>query len=103
MLQPSDFAPGSTGTSTVPSSYRVGDLVVDLCNDRVTRDGAELTLPKLSIDLLAALVRSAPYLVTTDRLMDSVWKQCVGPEVRCSVRRARGHSDRDVSLQSRHE
>jgi TolB-like protein/DNA-binding winged helix-turn-helix (wHTH) protein len=63
------------------SVYRVGDLVVDLARQRVTRAGQEIELSKLSYELLAALVRAAPDLVPLPKLMDLVWPGLVvGPE-----------------------
>jgi TolB-like protein/DNA-binding winged helix-turn-helix (wHTH) protein/Tfp pilus assembly protein PilF len=54
-------------------AYVVGDLVVDTARAQVTRDGAELPLPKLSFDLLVALIEAAPSVVSLDALMDRVW------------------------------
>ncbi|MEY2920167.1 MAG: hypothetical protein RL261_1472, partial [Pseudomonadota bacterium] len=68
MQQPTGGA--STGGTT---AYRVGDLVVDVARARVTRAGVELPLPKLSFDLLLALVEAAPRIVSLDELMDRVW------------------------------
>lgn len=63
------------------AGFRVHDLVVDLVRQRVTRGDQEIHLPKLSFDLLAALVRAAPELVSVDALMSAVWpKLVVGPE-----------------------
>jgi TolB-like protein/DNA-binding winged helix-turn-helix (wHTH) protein/cytochrome c-type biogenesis protein CcmH/NrfG len=56
-----------------PSAYRVGDLVVDVSRARVTRDGAEIPLPKLSLDLLLACIEAAPAIVSVDDLMGRVW------------------------------
>ena len=53
--------------------YVVGDLVVDIGRERVTRDGHEIPLNKLSFDLLTNLVRAAPDLVSTAALMQGVW------------------------------
>lgn len=62
-------------------SRSVGDLIVDLQHERVTRGGREIPLPKLSFDLLAALVRASPELVSIDSLMRTVWPRLVvGPE-----------------------
>lgn len=55
------------------ATYRVGDLLVDLGRGQVTRDGAEIPLPKLSFNLLRALVEAAPNLVTPDELVQRVW------------------------------
>ena len=53
--------------------YRVGDLIVDIAGQRVARNGQEIALPNLSFDLLKALIRHAPNVVTHDQLMDEVW------------------------------
>lgn len=56
-----------------PAVYRVGDLHIDLGTRQVSRAGRELALPGLSFDLLLALVRRAPNVLTTDELMATVW------------------------------
>ncbi len=53
--------------------YRVGDLVVDVGLQRVTAPAGEITLPKLSFDLLLALLRRAPDYVSNDELASIVW------------------------------
>jgi TolB-like protein/DNA-binding winged helix-turn-helix (wHTH) protein len=53
--------------------YLVSDLRVDVGQQRVTREQVEIPLPKLSFDLLVALIRAAPNLVSTDDLMALVW------------------------------
>ena len=66
---------------TAPNSssecYRIGDLILDLEMYRVTRAGKELTLPKLSFDLLATLASRAPAVTTIRELMDEVWGDVV--------------------------
>ena len=37
------------------------------------RGDIDVALPKLSFDLLMALIEAAPRIVTTDELMDRVW------------------------------
>jgi TolB-like protein/DNA-binding winged helix-turn-helix (wHTH) protein/Tfp pilus assembly protein PilF len=54
-------------------AYVVGDLVVDTARAQVTRDGVELPLPKLSFDLLVALIEASPSVLSLDALMDRVW------------------------------
>jgi DNA-binding winged helix-turn-helix (wHTH) protein len=64
----------SSSTATAdPVGYEVDDLYVDLGRQRVSRGGHELPLSALSFDLLLALVRAAPNLLTYDRLMQQVW------------------------------
>jgi TolB-like protein/DNA-binding winged helix-turn-helix (wHTH) protein len=61
--------------------YLVGDLSIDVGRQRVTRGESAIALPKLSYDLLMALVQAAPNLVSFDELMERVWpKAVVGPE-----------------------
>jgi TolB-like protein/DNA-binding winged helix-turn-helix (wHTH) protein/Tfp pilus assembly protein PilF len=55
------------------SRYTVGDLTVDVGRARVSRADTEIPLPKLSFDLLHALVEAAPNLVTADELVNRVW------------------------------
>jgi TolB-like protein/DNA-binding winged helix-turn-helix (wHTH) protein len=53
--------------------YRAGDLVIDVGRAVAVRDGAEIGLPKLSFDLLVALLEAAPAIVSIDGLMQKVW------------------------------
>ena len=53
--------------------YQAGDLTIDMGCQRVLRGDLEIPLPKLSFDLLLALVRAAPNVATLDRLMEEVW------------------------------
>jgi DNA-binding winged helix-turn-helix (wHTH) protein/Tfp pilus assembly protein PilF len=53
--------------------YRIADLTVDVDAVAVTRDGAAVILPGLSFDLLVALARRAPSVVTADDLIAAVW------------------------------
>jgi len=63
------------------SAYRIADLELDVGQARVTRAGHEIPLPKLSFDLLLALVEAAPRLLTLDDLMQRVWRGViVSPE-----------------------
>jgi TolB-like protein/DNA-binding winged helix-turn-helix (wHTH) protein/Tfp pilus assembly protein PilF len=56
-----------------PAGYAVDDLVIDVDRHRVMRGDTEIPLPGLSFDLLLALVRTAPKLLTYDQLMERVW------------------------------
>ncbi|HEY6455028.1 MAG TPA: winged helix-turn-helix domain-containing protein [Steroidobacteraceae bacterium] len=63
------------------SAYQVDDLLVDVRGRRVTRDGEDLEVADRSFDLLLALVRAAPNLMSVQGLMDSVWAGViVGPD-----------------------
>ena len=53
--------------------FRIDDLSVDVGRALVQRDDLEVPLPKLSFDLLVALARAAPNLLTLDELMNQVW------------------------------
>lgn len=52
---------------------RVGDLIVDCGTRQVLREDLELAIPKLSFQLLIALVERAPDLLSTDALAERVW------------------------------
>lgn len=61
--------------------YRVDDLIIDVPRQRVTRDNEEIALAPLSYELLLALLRAAPNLVSLNELMKRVWPGVVvGPE-----------------------
>ena len=62
-------------------AFLVGDLHVEVGQQRVTRAGIEITLPSLSFELLLALTRTAPNFLSNDLLMARVWPgQIVTPE-----------------------
>jgi TolB-like protein/DNA-binding winged helix-turn-helix (wHTH) protein len=56
-----------------PAGYQVDDLIIDLAPRRVRRAGAVIRLQPLSFDLLVALVRAAPNLLSFDQLSERVW------------------------------
>ncbi len=59
----------------------VGDLLIDIGRQRVTRRDEVIALPKLSFDLLIALMRAAPDLISGEALLEEVWpKTVVSPE-----------------------
>ncbi len=63
------------------SQYRAGDLLIDVGRQRVVRDHRTIALPKLSFDLLVALARAAPNVVSSEALLRQVWPRAVvGPE-----------------------
>lgn len=64
-------APTSRGNS--PGVYRLADLRLDTGRQRLMRDGREVPLPRLSYELLVALVQAAPNVVSVQQLMDTVW------------------------------
>ena len=53
--------------------FIVGDLLVDVGQQRVTRAGTQITLPNLSLQLLIALIRGAPNVLSNDLLAARVW------------------------------
>jgi len=60
-----------------PERYCIADLVLDTGLLQVERDGEPIDLPQLSFDLLLELARAAPNVVTTDELMNRVWRGVV--------------------------
>ena len=63
----------ASANGTAPPRFRIGDLEVDVGKAEVTRGGENIALPKLSFDLLCALVNAAPAIVTNDELLERVW------------------------------
>ena len=53
--------------------FLAGDLHVDVGQQRVTRAGVEIPLPNLTFQLLLALIRAAPNVLSNDLLMARVW------------------------------
>lgn len=51
----------------------LGDLQVDLGARRVSRDGVELQLGRLSFDLLEALIRASPSALSNEQIVAHVW------------------------------
>ncbi len=71
----------ATVTPLNAGRYQIEDLQIDTRVRQVTRDGVELGITGLTFDLLWALVRVAPHLVSFDALMEQVWPGLVvGPE-----------------------
>jgi DNA-binding winged helix-turn-helix (wHTH) protein len=56
-----------------PGTFIVGDLYVDVGQQRVTRAGSDIALTNLSFRLLLALVRAAPDVLSNESLMMQVW------------------------------
>jgi TolB-like protein/DNA-binding winged helix-turn-helix (wHTH) protein/Tfp pilus assembly protein PilF len=57
--------------------YQVGDLLIDAQRQTVSRNGVELPLPRLSYELLLALLRAHPRMLSNDELLTSVWAPAV--------------------------
>jgi TolB-like protein/DNA-binding winged helix-turn-helix (wHTH) protein/Tfp pilus assembly protein PilF len=68
---------GRRAAAPLPDQFRLADLHVDLGRQSVRRGTEEIPLPKLSFDVLLALVRSAPNIVSIDELMSQVWQGLV--------------------------
>lgn len=80
MTEPQTHDPQALREQAV-SHYRAGDLLIDVGRQRVMRDERTIALPKLSFDLLVALARAAPNLVSSEALLRQVWPRVVvGPE-----------------------
>jgi TolB-like protein/DNA-binding winged helix-turn-helix (wHTH) protein len=62
-----------SGMPDIGELFLVGDLHVDVGQQRVTRVGVEIPLPNLSFQLLLALIRVAPNVLSNDLLMARVW------------------------------
>jgi TolB-like protein/DNA-binding winged helix-turn-helix (wHTH) protein/Tfp pilus assembly protein PilF len=60
-------------TGTAGERYRLGDLTVDVGLQQVTGPAGDIALPRLSFDLLLALLRRAPDFVSNDELSATVW------------------------------
>jgi DNA-binding winged helix-turn-helix (wHTH) protein len=57
---------------TTAATFIVGDLLVDVGQQRVTRAGSDIALPNLSLQLLVALVCAAPNVLSNESLMTQV-------------------------------
>ena len=60
-------------TAAGVTGYQIDDLIINLGQQRVTRDGTEIPLPHLSFDLLVTLAQAAPNFVSFDHLTQRVW------------------------------
>ena len=63
----------AAGSATAARSFRVGDLVVDVGLQHVLGPAGDIALPKLSFDLLLALIATGAALVYNDELAAVVW------------------------------
>ena len=93
-------AESTRAVASAVHGYRLDDVLIDAGSRRVTRHGVDLHIKGLSFDLLVALVRAAPNLVSVDALMESVWAGVVvSPETVSQrvklLRRALGDSADD--------
>ncbi len=63
----------STYAERSGSTFLCGDLHIDVGRQRVLQAGKDIELPKLSFDVLLAMVRVAPNVLSIDALMERVW------------------------------
>ena len=62
----------STTAERSGSTFVCGDLRIDVGRQRVIQAGRDIELPKLSFDVLLAMARAAPNVLSTNALMDRV-------------------------------
>src|ERR1700674_3806797 len=72
-MAPEAWTANTPNPTPDPAGYQVDDLTIDLAPRRVRRAGTVIPLKALSFDLLVALVRAAPNLVSFDQLSERVW------------------------------
>jgi TolB-like protein/DNA-binding winged helix-turn-helix (wHTH) protein/Tfp pilus assembly protein PilF len=53
--------------------YEFADLQLDIGRHKLTRQGQDVPLPKLSFNVLVALVQAAPDMISHDDLIERVW------------------------------
>ena len=63
----------STEPQITNEVFLVHDLLVDVARQSVKRAGIEITLPYLSFQLLLALIRAAPDILSNEEVMARVW------------------------------
>jgi two-component system OmpR family response regulator len=63
-----------------PTTYRVGDLVLDRLAHRVTRAGSEIVLQPREFRLLEYLMKHAGQVVTRTMLLENVWDYHFDPQ-----------------------
>jgi DNA-binding response OmpR family regulator len=59
--------------ATARETYRVGDLMLDLATQQVTRSGRALVVTPIGFRLLTALMRASPRVVSRPDLEREVW------------------------------
>lgn len=63
-----------------PTTYRVGDLVLDRLAHRVTREGQDVILQPREFRLLEYLMKHAGQVVTRTMLLENVWDYHFDPQ-----------------------
>ncbi|RYE32136.1 MAG: response regulator transcription factor [Hyphomicrobiales bacterium] len=84
-----------------PTTYRVGELVLDRLAHRVTRDGQEIVLQPREFRLLEYLMKHAGQVVTRTMLLENVWDYHFDPQtnvIDVHVSRLRAKVDKGFEL-----
>lgn len=84
-----------------PTSYRVGELVLDRLAHRVTREGQEIVLQPREFRLLEYLMKHAGQVVTRTMLLENVWDYHFDPQtnvIDVHVSRLRAKVDKGFEL-----
>ncbi len=84
-----------------PTTYRVGDLVLDRLAHRVTRAGEEIVLQPREFRLLEYLMKHAGQVVTRTMLLENVWDYHFDPQtnvIDVHVSRLRAKVDKGFEL-----
>ena len=76
-MAPQEWTTNTPNPTPDPVGYQVDDLTIELAPRRVRRAGTAIPLKALSFDLLIALVRAAPNLLSFDQLSERVWSGLV--------------------------
>jgi TolB-like protein/Flp pilus assembly protein TadD len=94
------MGPAKTNLLALPPVFEIADLTVDTPQRAVHRNSQRISLPKLSYELLLALIDAAPGLLTHEDLAERVWRgRVVTPETLAQrvllLRRALGDDARN--------
>ena len=84
-----------------PTTYRVGELVLDRLAHRVTREGQEVVLQPREFRLLEYLMKHAGQVVTRTMLLENVWDYHFDPQtnvIDVHVSRLRAKVDKGFEL-----
>ncbi|KRE08531.1 PhoB family transcriptional regulator [Bosea sp. Root670] len=84
-----------------PTTYRVGELVLDRLAHRVTREGQEIVLQPREFRLLEYLMKHAGQVVTRTMLLENVWDYHFDPQtnvIDVHVSRLRAKVDKGFEL-----
>ncbi len=86
-----------SGSSSDPTTLRVGALELDRLSHKLTRNGKEITLQPREYRLLEYLMRHAGQVVTRTMLLENVWDYHFDPQtnvIDVHVSRLRGKIDK---------